>query len=44
VVSGSFREAREADLRGRPAGPLERSPGEYRLKLGAWEIRTLQLR
>jgi alpha-mannosidase len=44
VVSGPFREAREADLRGRSAQPLKVAGGELSLELAAWEIRTLQLR
>jgi alpha-mannosidase len=44
LVRGGFREAREADLLGRPGRTLELELGELRLELGGWEIRTVQLR
>ncbi len=44
LVAGDFREAREVDLLGRPLGPLPLDGGSLRLELGAWEIRTVQLR
>lgn len=44
VVSGGFREAREADVLGRPGRPLHLVGGELRLQLGRWEIRTVQLK
>lgn len=44
VVTGGFVDAREVDLLGRPAGRLELRSGTVGLRLGAWEIRTVQLR
>ncbi len=44
VISGAFREAREADILGRPGDPLSVASSSLRLELGPWEIRTLQLR
>lgn len=44
VVRGSFSEAREVDLLGRPGAPLRPDDGGLELSLGPWEIRTLQLR
>jgi len=44
LVAGGFREAREADLLGRPGDPLALEGGSLRLELGAWEIRTVQLK
>ena len=44
VVRGSFDEARDADLLGRPMGALASAPGLLRLPLGPWEIRTIHLR
>jgi alpha-mannosidase len=44
VIHGPFDEARDADLLGRPLGPLATQPGLLRLTLGPWEIRTVQLR
>ena len=43
MVSGAFREAREADLLGRPGASLPLDGGGLRLELGAWEVRTVQL-
>ncbi|MEU7853795.1 alpha-mannosidase [Nonomuraea sp. NPDC049141] len=43
VVSGSFTQARRADLRGRPGDPLPVSSGSVRLALRPWEIATIQL-
>ena len=43
VVSGAFREAREADLLGRPGASLSLDGARLRLELGAWEVRTVQL-
>ncbi len=43
VIRGPFDSARDADLLGRPAGALATEPGLLRLKLGPWEIRTVQL-
>ncbi|MFG1682056.1 alpha-mannosidase [Nonomuraea sp. NPDC049269] len=43
VVSGSFTQARHADLRGRPGDPLPVSSGSVRLALRPWEIATIQL-
>ncbi|MFC7716229.1 hypothetical protein [Nonomuraea recticatena] len=40
TIEGAFTEARSADLRGRPGGPVDAS----RLPLRAWEIATIQLR
>jgi mannosylglycerate hydrolase len=39
-----LREAREADLLGRAGAALPVAGGSLRLPLGAWEIRTVQLR
>jgi mannosylglycerate hydrolase len=39
-----LREAREADLLGRPGAALAVDGGDLRLPLGAWEVRTVQLR
>jgi mannosylglycerate hydrolase len=44
TVAGGVVAAREADLLGRPGPDLPVSGGGLRLALGAWEIRTLQLR
>jgi alpha-mannosidase len=44
VLSGAFREARDADLRGRPGAALEVVDGGLAVPLRAWEIRTIQLR
>jgi len=44
VIRGPFDEAREADLLGRPMGVLASQPGEVRMSLGPWEIRTIHLR
>ena len=44
IVSGGFDDGREVDLLGRPLGPLALNGGSLRLELGAWEIRTVQLR
>jgi alpha-mannosidase len=44
VVSGALREAREADLLGRPGASLPVEGGRLALELEAWEIRTVQLR
>jgi mannosylglycerate hydrolase len=44
VVRGDFVEAREADLLGEPGVGLSVSDGTLRLPLGAWQIRTVQLR
>jgi mannosylglycerate hydrolase len=44
VIRGPFDEAREADLLGRPMGALPSRPGEVRMSLGPWEIRTIHLR
>jgi mannosylglycerate hydrolase len=43
VISGAFREAREADLLGRPGASLSLDGARLRLELGAWEVRTVQL-
>ncbi|MFD1540154.1 glycoside hydrolase family 38 C-terminal domain-containing protein [Nonomuraea guangzhouensis] len=43
VISGSFTQARHADLRGRPGDPLPVSSGTVRLALRPWEIATVQL-
>jgi mannosylglycerate hydrolase len=42
--AGWLREAREADLLGRPGAALPLDGGDLRLPLGAWEVRTVQLR
>ena len=44
VVGGDFREARDVDLLGRPGESLDVESGRLTLQLGAWEIRTVQLR
>jgi len=44
TIASGFREARGADLLGRPGAPLDLDDGVLRLELGAWEIRTVQLR
>jgi alpha-mannosidase len=44
VVTGDFREAREADLRGRAGASVDVLDGRLSLPIGAWELRTLQLR
>jgi len=44
VIRGPFDDAREADLLGRPMGALASQPGEVRVSLGPWEIRTIHLR
>jgi mannosylglycerate hydrolase len=43
-VGGGLLAAREADLLGRPGADLPVTGGSLRLELGAWEIRTVQLR
>jgi alpha-mannosidase len=44
TVGGGLLAAREADLLGRPGPDLPVAGGALRLELGAWEIRTVQLR
>jgi mannosylglycerate hydrolase len=44
AVRGAFREARACDLLGRPAEALPLAGGALRLDLGAWELRTVQVR
>ena len=44
IVRGSFDEARDADLRGRPLAGLAVTSGEVAVPLEPWEIRTIQLR
>jgi alpha-mannosidase len=44
IVRGSFLEAREVDLRGESGVGLSVGGGLLRLPLGAWQIRTVQLR
>jgi mannosylglycerate hydrolase len=44
VVAGGVVAARAADLLGRPGPELPVTGGSLRLDLGAWEIRTVQLR
>jgi mannosylglycerate hydrolase len=44
TLRGELLEAREANLRGEPGGPIEVRDGAVRLKLGPAEIRTVQLR
>jgi mannosylglycerate hydrolase len=44
TVSGGFTEAWEADLLGRPGGPIALEAGALRLALGPWEIRTVLVR
>jgi alpha-mannosidase len=43
VIEGTFRQARHADLRGRPGAPIPVTDGTIRLPLNAWEIATIQL-
>jgi alpha-mannosidase len=44
TVTGSVVAARAADLLGRPGPELPVAGGALRLELGAWEVRTVQLR
>jgi 2-O-(6-phospho-alpha-D-mannosyl)-D-glycerate hydrolase len=44
TVGPGLAAAREADLLGRPGAELPLAGGTLRLDLGAWEIRTVQLR
>ena len=44
LVTGGLTEARDADLLGRSGDPLAVEGGSLRLELGAWEIRTVQVR
>jgi alpha-mannosidase len=44
TVAGGVVAARDADLLGRPGTELPVAGGVLRLDLGAWEIRTVQLR
>jgi alpha-mannosidase len=44
TVAGGVVAARAADLLGRPGMALPVAGGALRLELGAWEIRTVQLR
>jgi alpha-mannosidase len=44
TVGGGVAAARAADLLGRPGPALPVAGGGLRLELGAWEIRTVQLR
>jgi alpha-mannosidase len=44
TVSGRFTSARACDLLGRAGPPLSAAGGTLDLELGAWEIRTVQLR
>ncbi|MBA2254448.1 MAG: alpha-mannosidase [Chloroflexi bacterium] len=44
TVRGGFLEARDVDLLGRPGAAGLISDGVVALELGAWEIRTIQLR
>jgi hypothetical protein len=44
TVAGGVAAAREADLLGRAGPELPVTGGALRLELGAWEIRTVQLR
>jgi len=44
VVTGGVREAREADLLGRPGESIPLDGDSLRLDLGPWEIRTVQLK
>jgi alpha-mannosidase len=44
TVAGGVAAARAADLLGRPGPELPVTGGSLRLDLGAWEIRTVQLR
>ena len=44
VLSGHFDGAREVDLLGRDLGAIACDPGELRLPMTAWSIRTVQLR
>ncbi|MGI9111207.1 MAG: glycoside hydrolase family 38 C-terminal domain-containing protein [Gaiellaceae bacterium] len=43
TIGPGLREARGADLLGRPGAPLDLDDGVLTLELGAWEIRTVQL-
>ncbi|MEU7836763.1 alpha-mannosidase [Nonomuraea sp. NPDC049129] len=43
IISGTFTQARHADLRGRPGDPLPVSSGTVHLPLRPWEIATIQL-
>jgi mannosylglycerate hydrolase len=43
VISGTFAQARHADLRGRPGDPIPVSSGTVHLPLRPWEIATIQL-
>ncbi|MGH9064093.1 MAG: alpha-mannosidase, partial [Acidimicrobiales bacterium] len=43
-IAGGIREARATDLLGRPGEPLALDGGVLRLRLGPWEIATVQLR
>ncbi|MEU8142970.1 alpha-mannosidase [Nonomuraea sp. NPDC048901] len=43
IISGTFTQARHADLRGRPGDPLPVSSGTIHLPLRPWEIATVQL-
>ena len=43
VISGTFAQARHADLRGRPGNPIPVSSGTVHLPLRPWEIATIQL-
>ena len=45
TLRGAFREARMVDLLGRPSGTLpDVADGALTVELGAWELRTVQLR
>jgi mannosylglycerate hydrolase len=44
TVGGGVVAAREADLLGRPGADLPVAGGSLRLELGAWEVRSVQLR
>ncbi|MFE0149732.1 alpha-mannosidase [Nonomuraea sp. NPDC059007] len=44
TIDGTFTEARQADLRGRPGPGLPIIPGHLDLPLGPWEIATVQFR
>ncbi|MEU7739683.1 alpha-mannosidase [Nonomuraea sp. NPDC049158] len=43
IISGTFTQARHADLRGRPGDPIPVSSGTVHLPLRPWEIATIQL-
>jgi alpha-mannosidase len=43
IISGTFTQARHADLRGRPGDPIPVSSGTIHLPLRPWEIATVQL-